>query len=158
MTIFASATLNIPRCTSNIDDNAHSEVTLNKSQLEGFISGDMDKATKMSFWDNIIDFFYPSYNKEEALQTISEMIGWESENANLPEWEKGGEADLLIRLENNFQKLFDLADDGTKGKFMIDTNQNPTKTTFKIDGHTIASANAITNSNNSEIIEEDLNW
>ncbi|WP_298772929.1 hypothetical protein [uncultured Shewanella sp.] len=153
MTIFASATVDISQIQKQADNfTSDSKITLNKSQLEGFITGDMDKATKMSFWDNIIDFFYPSYNKEEALELISQMIDFESEKESIQDWHRESQTDLLSRLQNNFEKLYELADEGTQQKF--ERVDDGTKTQFKIDGHTIASANAIFNPYNEELIFE----
>lgn len=153
MTIFPSATVDISQIQKQADDfTSDSAITLNKSQLEGFITGDMDKATKMSLWDNIIDFLYPSYNKEEALQLISQMIDFDSEKENIQEWERDSQTDLLSRLQNNYEKLFELADEGTQQKFQRVDDGN--KTQFKIDGHTIASANAIFNPHNEELLFE----
>ncbi|WP_299496732.1 hypothetical protein [uncultured Shewanella sp.] len=139
MTIFASATLNTSRFIDypQGEKKEFSDISIGKNRAEAIINGDMDKATKLNIFEKIIDVIFCGSQKQDALDLLKDMFFMEKTSEDLSEKEK------LEIMENNFEKLKQMAGPGYADQFDRVQDEAHSQTSYYMGNTLITSVNTV---------------
>ncbi|WP_298773267.1 hypothetical protein [uncultured Shewanella sp.] len=117
----------------NISDDPLSQLknlfdgtVLNKERINDILIGKVDNATKLHFFEKIIDILFCGSQKHQAMEYLKS-------NLNMFDLSKATKEEYSKQLINNFSALKALTDAGSKDKINIDINDEALS--FNIDGY-----------------------
>lgn len=126
--MFPEVYLSSPKLTSSLDIAPYfpQKISLNGGQIQGFISGDIEKANKLSLVDEIVMYNFPKHKKPEALGLISMIIDFDLDSGN-------NEMLKLMRMKTNFHTLKSMMDDQTRDLLNVQVNMSKGRTEFYVE-------------------------
>lgn len=106
--------------------NLFDGTVLNKERINDILTGNVDNATTLSFFEKVIDILFCGSQKHQAMEYLKS-------NLDMFDLTKATEKEYSNQLINNFMALKALADAGSKDKINIDISSE--KLSFNIDGY-----------------------